>query len=196
MNTNNVISNVAAADLRGLEHRAVRLTSTGINIAGGADLVIGTLLRGAESGKGVDVFLAGRFNGLHFVEVGNNTAIAIGDELELIASGRYVKRYDRSGTAADTGDVFTSVAHGFADGTRVILPTLTGGTGLTALTVTYFVRDATADTFKVALSPGGAAVAISADASAVTIRRADFQAIAWEAAPTSSLGGDIRALLL
>jgi len=196
MNTNNVISNVAAADLRGLEHRAVRLTSTGINIAGGADLVIGTLLRGAESGKGVDVFLAGRFNGLHFVEVGNNTAILIGDLLEQIASGRFVKRYDRSGTVEADDDTFTSAAHGFADNTPVIIPTLTGGTGLTALTQVYFVRDAAADTFKVALSPGGTAVNVSADATAVTVRRADFQAIAWEAAPASSSGGDLRALLL
>lgn len=195
MNTNNVISNVAAADLSGLEHRSVKLTSTGINIAGGADLVIGTLLRGAAAGKGVDIFLAGKFNGLHFVTVGDDTAITIGDALEQLASGKFAKRVAKNITAV-TADVITSAGHGYADGVPVIFPALTGGAGLTALAPVYFVRDAAADTFKVAATPGGAAVDITSAVTAGTVQRADYQALAWEAAPASSSGGQIRALLL
>ncbi len=68
-------------------------------------------------------------------------------------------------------DIVTAALHGFADGDRVIFPTLTGGTGLTAATVAYFVRDATTNAFKVAATPGGAAINVTVDASAGTVRK-------------------------
>ncbi len=195
MNFNTVISKEAAANLSGLEGRALRLTATGLALAGTADLVVGTLLRGSTVGRASDIFLSGKFNGLHFVYVGNNTAIVQGDELVQVADGKFVKRVDIAvtGTAAD--DTISLVAHGLANGTPIIFPTLTGGAGLTALTTTYFVRDAAADTFKVALSPGGTAVDITSNLTAGTIRRAAAHAIAWEAAPANSLDCQIRALL-
>lgn len=45
MNTNNVVSQVQAADLAGKEHQLVKLTSTGIDIAASGDRAIGTLMR-------------------------------------------------------------------------------------------------------------------------------------------------------
>ena len=73
-----------------------------------------------------------------------------------------------TGTAST--NLVNAVAHGLLDGDRVIFPTLTGGAGLTAASVAYFVRDKTADTFKVAATVGGAAVDISTDYSAGTCR--------------------------
>ena len=90
MNTNTVISAIAASDLRGLEGSTLKLTSTGVDLAGAADLVIGTLLRGANVGEAVGVFLR-KANGLAFVKVGNDTAIAIGDALDAAANGAVVK---------------------------------------------------------------------------------------------------------
>lgn len=96
MNFNNVVSLPAAVNLGGLEHTAVKLTASGVDIAGAADRVIGTVVRGAAAGSAVDVFL--KAEGLRYVRVGNATAIAIGDELEQAASGTYVKK--TTGTAA------------------------------------------------------------------------------------------------
>lgn len=92
MNTNNVISNIAAADLSGKEYRAVKLTATGLDLAGAGDKVIGTILRGNTSAKAVDIHLVGVASGLHFVSLGNNTAIAIGDEIAQATGGVFVKK--------------------------------------------------------------------------------------------------------
>lgn len=73
-----------------------------------------------------------------------------------------------TGTAAT--NLINGVAHGFNDGDRVIFPALTGGSGLTAATVAYFVRDAAADTFKITATVGGAAVDFTTDISAGTVR--------------------------
>ncbi len=90
MNTNTVISAIAASDLGGLEGSTLKLTSTGVDIAGATDLVIGTLVRGANTGEAVAVFLRNA-NGLSFVKIGNDTAIAIGDALDSAANGAVVK---------------------------------------------------------------------------------------------------------
>lgn len=66
MNTNNVVSQVVAADLSGKEHLLVKLTSTGINVAASTDRNIGTLMRGnvkplegaSAVGLACDVYLA------------------------------------------------------------------------------------------------------------------------------------------
>jgi hypothetical protein len=59
-----------------------------------------------------------------------------------------------SDVAADT---FTLVNHGLTDGKRVSFSTLGTTTGISAWTI-YFVVSATADTFQVALTDGGAAI--------------------------------------
>lgn len=60
-------------------------------------------------------------------------------------------------TADATTDVVTSPAHGFTDGQTVVFYGGTPPGGLTEGT-TYFVRDSTADTFKVAATAGGIAI--------------------------------------
>lgn len=69
------------------------------------------------------------------------------------------------GTAANTGDVITSYAHGLSNTNRVIITAVNAETipaGLSA-TVLYFVVGAATDTFQVSLTSGGSAVAITAD---------------------------------
>lgn len=97
MNFNPVVSLPAAADLSGKEHVSLKLTATGVDVAGAADVVIGTLLRGAATGKAVDVFLT-KGHGLRFVQVGNSTAIPVGGLLEQAANGTYVLK--TTGTTA------------------------------------------------------------------------------------------------
>jgi hypothetical protein len=97
MNYNTVVSLPAAVDLSGQEHTAVKLTSSGVDIAGASDAVIGTVIRGAAAGRAVDVFLS-KGNGLRFVRVGNATAIPMASALEQAANGTFVVK--TTGTTA------------------------------------------------------------------------------------------------
>lgn len=66
---------------------------------------------------------------------------------------------------ADSGtDVLTSTAHGYVDGASLTVRNSGGGLpgGLSAAT-TYYVRDRTADTFKIALTSGGSAIDITSN---------------------------------
>jgi hypothetical protein len=65
---------------------------------------------------------------------------------------------------ATTADVFTSAAHGFTDGSTVVLMDTDGASLPTGVVegTEYFVRDATADTFKLALTSGGVAIDLTA----------------------------------
>lgn len=62
-------------------------------------------------------------------------------------------------------DVITSTSHGYADGTKVrveAIGALSLPTGLAAST-TYYVRDSTTNTFKLAATLGGSAIDLTAD---------------------------------
>jgi hypothetical protein len=65
-------------------------------------------------------------------------------------------------TVAATGDLVTLANHHLADTTPVVFGFTSGGDPLADGT-TYYVRDATADTFKVAATSGGAAINITVD---------------------------------
>ena len=67
-------------------------------------------------------------------------------------------------TVAATGDAFTSNGHGYANGDQVVLSALTGATGVVAGPA-YYVRDVTTNTFKLALTLGGAAIDVTLDGS-------------------------------
>lgn len=69
------------------------------------------------------------------------------------------------GTAANTGDVFTSYAHGFVNNDRIVFQAPEGGTlptGITANTA-YYVISASTDTFQVSTTQAGAAVVLTSD---------------------------------
>ncbi len=65
-------------------------------------------------------------------------------------------------TVDPTTDIFTSTAHGFTDGTQVVLRTSNGANpgGLNETTA-YFIRDSTTNTFKLTTSPGGTAIDVT-----------------------------------
>ena len=72
-------------------------------------------------------------------------------------------------TGVASTDIITAVGHNFTTNQGVIFPTLTGGSGLTAATTVYFVRDISGDTFKVSTSAGGGAVNFTTDITAGTV---------------------------
>lgn len=71
-------------------------------------------------------------------------------------------------TVDTSTDVFTSAAHGYSDGDKVVFVNGTAPTGLTAGTI-YFVRDSTTNTFKVAATAGGSAIDITGVGGANTV---------------------------
>lgn len=79
--------------------------------------------------------------------VGANTAASLG-----------------TATFANATDIITVTGHGLVDGDLVYFTGGTMPTGLTA-SVAYYVRDSTANTFKVATTLGGAAVNFTTDGS-------------------------------
>jgi hypothetical protein len=67
-------------------------------------------------------------------------------------------------TAQNTGDTITKTAHGLANGQKIVFQPGYTPAGLTGGT-TYFVVGQTANTFQVATTLGGSAVAITADST-------------------------------
>lgn len=74
-------------------------------------------------------------------------------------------------TISAATDVISKTAHGFSNNDDIIFTSLTGGVGLTLNTVTYWVIDATADTFKVSTTRGGSAVNITTNYTDATAAR-------------------------
>jgi hypothetical protein len=79
-------------------------------------------------------------------------------------------------TADASTDVLTSTAHGYTDTTRVQVEAENGAlpSGLSDNT-TYFVRDATSNTFKLALTSGGAAIDITTNGNGTLWVAGDFK---------------------
>lgn len=102
MNFQPVVSGIAASNLGGQEYKAVKITSAGIALAGASDTAIGVLVTGAPAGKAVDVFL--KRSGLHEIVLGNDTAVAAGDLLDLNAEGTFVKHSGQATPAAVAWD--------------------------------------------------------------------------------------------
>ena len=91
-----------------------------------------------------------------------------------------------TGTAST--DVLNKVAHGLTDGTAVIITFASGFTGLTTGT-RYYVRDAAADTFKVAATRGGAAIDITADGTGATVTECSLTGFFFEPRAIAILAG-------
>lgn len=68
-------------------------------------------------------------------------------------------------TAVAATDVFTSTAHGYSNGDPIAFSSITGGAPIVAGT-TYYARDVTANTFKIAATAGGVAIDITTDLTA------------------------------
>lgn len=88
MNSYNVISENSDTDLSA--HLLVKFTATGVAKAGASDVAIGTTLNDTLQDKAAAVALRKSY-GLHQVTLGNNTAVAKGDELDQGSNGTVVK---------------------------------------------------------------------------------------------------------
>lgn len=71
-------------------------------------------------------------------------------------------------TGVATTDIITVTAHGWVVGNTVQFTVLAGGTGL-VINTTYYVRDVTTNTFKLAATLGGTAINFTTDITSGTI---------------------------
>jgi hypothetical protein len=114
MNTNNVVSAPAAANLTGKEFRVVKLSSAGIDLCDSAASPLGTLIRaqvyqedGVYAGKAVAVQLAP--GSVHFAMIGNSSAaIAAGAKLQLDTAVGNEGKLIPGGTLAVAWDSFNA----------------------------------------------------------------------------------------
>lgn len=92
---------------------------------------------------------------------------------------------------ADDEVITTSAAHGLLVGDRVTFPTLTGGSGLTAVSGVYYVVSVpTSTTLTVSATSGGSAVNFTTDISAGTIQRYEnVTGVFWEPRGVAVLAG-------
>jgi hypothetical protein len=72
-------------------------------------------------------------------------------------------------TGVSATDIITSAGHGFLNGNQVVFSGLTGGAGLSAGT-TYYVINATTNTFQVSTTWGGPAVDFTTDITAGNVQ--------------------------
>jgi hypothetical protein len=79
-------------------------------------------------------------------------------------------------TLQDTGDTVTRTAHGLANGTPVSFATLVTTTGV-IINTTYYVISATANTFQLALTVGGSAIALTTNGSGTVVYPTTITAI-------------------
>lgn len=69
-------------------------------------------------------------------------------------------------TFTDAGDLVTRTAHALWNGAAVSFSNITSTTGI-SISTTYYVISATANTFQLALTPGGAAIALTTNGSGI-----------------------------
>jgi hypothetical protein len=92
---------------------------------------------------------------------------------------------------ADDEIILAAAAHGLLVGDRVIFPTLTGGSGLTAASTIYYVVSVpSTTTFTVSATSGGSAVNFTTDISAGTVQRVDYlTGMFWEPRAIAVMSG-------
>ena len=86
---------------------------------------------------------------------GNTSGSAATDGSDLI-----IDNTEFDCTFTDAGDLVTTAGHGLSDGSPIQFSAIETTTGISVST-TYYARDTTASTFKVAATSGGAAIALT-----------------------------------
>lgn len=161
--------------------RLKRDALTGIDAAASSDvltkvahgLVTGQLLEGFTFGSGFGGLASGSDYVVHKIDA--DTFHLCLSRANAEAAGVTALGTDISITGTAATDVINATAHGLNNGDCGTFPVLNGGTNLTALTVPYYVVEKTTDTFKVSLTPGGAAVDFtSAITSGSTFRKGTY----------------------
>jgi uncharacterized phage protein gp47/JayE len=93
-------------------------------------------------------------------------------------------------TAAAATDLVTLTGHGFSNGDEVTFSDITGGAPLVAGT-SYYVRDVSTDTFKVAATLGGAAINLTTDLTVGNIHRLSDDPVTLALPAPLPLAGDL-----
>jgi HK97 family phage major capsid protein len=93
-----------------------------------------------------------------------------GDVVVGQGAGTALILFGKPATAAAATDVVTATGHRFINGDALAFSDITGGAPLTANT-TYYARDVSGATFKVAATANGAAIDITSDMTAGRVRR-------------------------
>jgi len=126
-----------------------------------------------------------------FSDAGNNSMLDhLGSEITHV--GLFTAGSAMTGTTGVAAtDVLTKASHGLVDTDIIVFTSLTGGAGLKTLRP-YYVRDMSGNTFKLAGSPGGAALDFTTDITDATFKEITEisggdpayarKAIAWSAA--------------
>ena len=145
------------------------MTVCGTDAAAGTEVTGGSYARqsltwAAASGGSKSNSAALLFNGMPAVDV---QGWAVYDSAGTTRKW-YGVHAGRTVSATAATDVITSTAHGFTDGTKVVFQDGHAPAGLSGNT-TYFVRDSTANTFKVAATLGGTALDITADTTSAIL---------------------------
>lgn len=94
----------------------------------------------------------------------------------------------RSVTFTDAGDTVTLTGHGIPNGKRVSFTAITTTTGIVIYNL-YYVINATADTFQLSLTAGGAPIALTNNGTGTMI----YQTLVTAIAPNSSITIDVPA---
>ena len=92
----------------------------------------------------------------------------------------------RAVTFTDVGDTVNRVAHGYVNGDAVFFSSITTTTGI-SINIIYFVVGATANTFQVALTSGGAAIALTTNGRG-SVASAGIFTLSRPATSTNSTG--------
>jgi arsenate reductase-like glutaredoxin family protein len=88
-------------------------------------------------------------------------------------------------TFTDAGDLVNLTAHGLENGDQVSFATITTTTGITNNTI-YFIVNKTADTFQVAATSGGTAIALTSNGSGTLRYRSVIESIVTNTSVTVS----------
>lgn len=125
-------------------------------------LVWGVTASGVNDQDDNETFNVPAGNTVAFVGFENNISTGDGKTLGYWPLGGGTVQ---AGVAAATGETISSIAHGLANGDRVVFFDVAGGGVPSGLTegVVYFVVGSAANTFQVSTTLGGSAVNITAD---------------------------------
>jgi len=115
-------------------------------------------------------FFAVNCAGNYTVDFGDGTSVntATGVQTNYEYNFADVDLYDATVTFTDTGDLVNRTAHGYSNGARVQFYRIVSTTGLVEGQF-YFVINATANTFQVAATVGGTAIALTTNGSAALL---------------------------
>lgn len=148
------------------------LVPTGVNekALGHLDAPVNNTSSNQPGGRSVGTIYRINSGGSHYAILSGS--VSVNDEFVGSADGKIAKVPTVTVTAIEADDeTATATAHGLLPGDKVVFTSLTGGTGLTVGTIYYVKTVASADTFTVSATRGGAAVGITVDYTAAVLKR-------------------------